>query len=178
MRRHLALASLRVGVITLALFGIYVLAPLGERPDGFIAVELVISLIVFLGVVFWEMAAIVRSSFPGLQAAEAVAVSVPLLILLFSAIYVELAREDLHAFTEPVNRVDAVYFTVTVLATVGFGDITPATAMARLVVTAQMVADLVLVGLIAKVLFGAVQIRRQALAEQPGRPTEKVIPPG
>jgi len=46
---------------------------------------------------------------------------------------------------------------------VGFGDIVPATETARLLVTMQMLTDLVLGGFIAKVLVGAVRRRRDAL---------------
>ena len=40
-------------------------------------------------------------------------------------------------FSEPLTRTDALYFTVTVFSTVGFGDITAKTEAARLVVTGQ-----------------------------------------
>ena len=43
-------------------------------------------------------------------------------------------------FSQPLNHTDALYFTVTVFATVGFGDITATTEAARLVVTGQMIA--------------------------------------
>jgi hypothetical protein len=62
-----------------------------------------------------------------------------------------------------LSRVDAAYFSVTVLTTVGFGDIVATSQTSRLLVTTQMLADLVLVGFIAKVLVGAVQRRRDAL---------------
>ena len=45
-------------------------------------------------------------------------------------------------FSQPLTRIDSVYFTVTTFATVGFGDITATTEAARLVVTGQMIADL------------------------------------
>ena len=44
---------------------------------------------------------------------------------------------------------------MTVLATVGFGDIVPVTAIARVAVMVQMVLDVAFIGLAAKVLFGA-----------------------
>ncbi len=93
--------------------------------------------------------------------------SVPLLILSFAATYYVMAQADQASFTESLSRVDAVYFSVTVLATVGFGDITPTSESARLIVTGQMIVDLIFVGLIAKVLVGAVQRRRQALGHPP-----------
>jgi hypothetical protein len=55
----------------------------------------------------------------------------------------------------------ALYFTVTVFSTVGFGDITAKTGTARLVVTGQMIADLVILGLAIKVIVGAVRRGRQ-----------------
>ena len=45
---------------------------------------------------------------------------------------------NVHALT----RTDALNFTVTVFATVGFGDLAPASRMARLVVTTQILLDL------------------------------------
>ncbi|MFJ5776245.1 potassium channel family protein [Streptomyces sp. NPDC093094] len=62
---------------------------------------------------------------------------------------------------EPLSHSDALYFTVTVFSTVGFGDITAKTEAARLVVTAQMLADLVIPGLAVKVVVGAVRRGRQ-----------------
>jgi hypothetical protein len=44
-----------------------------------------------------------------------------------------------------------------VFSTVGFGDITAKTQTARLVVTGQMIADLIILGLAIKVITGAVR---------------------
>ena len=60
-----------------------------------------------------------------------------------------------------LSHTDGVYFTVTVFSTAGFGDITAKTETARLVVTGQMIADLIILGLAVKVLVGAVR-RSQA----------------
>jgi hypothetical protein len=54
-----------------------------------------------------------------------------------------------------MTRTDALYFTVTVFATVGFGDITAKTEAARLVVTGQMIVDLVTIALVVKVIVDA-----------------------
>jgi len=45
-----------------------------------------------------------------------------------------------------LTRSDSLYFTVTVFSTVGFGDITPKTELARLLVTGQMVVDVIILG--------------------------------
>ena len=163
-RRHLLGMAVRIAAYAIALFVLYAVAPLGHRKDGLIAVKLALSLIALGLVVAWQVRAIVRSPYPRLQAMQAVAISVPLLIVAFAGTYVELAEASPASFTESIDRVGGVYFTVTVLATVGFGDIAPVSSTARLVVTTQMVADLILVGFIAKVVLNAVQDRRRALA--------------
>jgi hypothetical protein len=76
-----------------------------------------------------------------------------------------MGRSDPQQFSEPLTRLDAAYFTVTVFATVGFGDITAVSETARAVVTVQMLGGLVLVGLIARVVVGAVQEARTRRSE-------------
>jgi hypothetical protein len=60
-----------------------------------------------------------------------------------------------------MSRTDALYFTVTTFATVGFGDITARSQGARIIVILQMLADLLVLGFGVKVLLGAVQTGRQ-----------------
>jgi Ion channel len=79
-----------------------------------------------------------------------------LFLLLFASTYVVRARFP-PPTSEPLTRTGALYFTVTVFATVGFGDITDKTEAARLVVTGQMIVALVAVGLAVKVIVGAVK---------------------
>jgi len=60
-------------------------------------------------------------------------------------------------FSEPRTPTNALYFTVTVSPTVGFGDVTAKTGAARLVVTGQMIVDLVTIGLAVKVIVASSQ---------------------
>ena len=55
-----------------------------------------------------------------------------------------------------LTHTDALYFTVTVFTTVGFGDITAKSEGARLLVAGQMVTDLIIIGIGAKIILGAV----------------------
>ena len=53
----------------------------------------------------------------------------------------------------------AVCLIVTVVSTVGFGDITPQTAPARLLVAGPMLLDLVIIGAVVQVIFNAARNR-------------------
>jgi voltage-gated potassium channel len=143
-----------------------------DRASTTVAViMLLIGLVVLIALVAFQVRSIMRSRFPMLRGVEALATSIPLFLLLFAATYVVLAAISAGNFTEPLSRTDALYFTVTVFATVGFGDITAKTEVARLVVTGQMMADLVVLGVGVKVLLGAVQRGRQ-------RQPTGTVPPG
>ena len=142
---------------------LYALAPLGRRVDGSVAVQLAGWLLVFAAVIVWQIRAVLRSTHPGLRAGETVAIAVPLLILIFAAAYFITGRANPAGFSEPLTRIDALYFSVTIFATVGFGDISARSDEARMLVTAQMLVDLILIGFIAKILLGVVQHRRLEL---------------
>jgi hypothetical protein len=101
--------------------------------------------------------AILASDVPRLRAVQAVAVGLPLILLLFASTYLRMSRASPDSFSEALGRTDALYFTVTVFATVGFGDIVPKSEIARIITMIQMIMGLVVVGLVARVLLGAVQ---------------------
>lgn len=163
-RRMAVYAVLRSLLVSCALVVVYAVLPLDQPVDAATVVELALGLSAVGLLLAWDLREVARSSRPRLRAIETLATIVPLFLLLFSAAYFVMDQSGTGSFSQPMTRVDAVYLTVTVFATVGFGDITPVTEVARVVVTVQMLADLVIVGLVAKVLLGAVQqgLRRQA----------------
>jgi len=115
------------------------------------------ALLFFAAFVAFTVRDILRSQRPRLRAIRALVVGVPLLVVLFAATYFTVAAQQPGAFSEPLNRTDGLYFTVTVFTTVGFGDITPVTQLARVLVTIQMLVGVLTVGVIAKIVLGAVQ---------------------
>lgn len=155
-RGWLARALLRqLGTVT-ALTVLYFVLPLKAQA---LAV-LVIGLLGFGLLAAWQVRAVLRSPHPVVRGLDALATTVPLYLLLFATAYVLMSLQTPAAFSEPLDRVDALYFTMTVFATVGFGDIAPVTQTARAVVTVQMVANLVVLGLLLRLLTRAVQINR------------------
>ncbi|MEU9106806.1 potassium channel family protein [Streptomyces xanthophaeus] len=157
-RRLLAVCLLRSAFSAALLTALYYLAPLDGGFGVLTVVLLVLGLLFFGGVVALQASAITRAEHPRLRAVEALSTAVPLFLVLFASTYFLLSAQTPQSFQEPLSRTDALYFTVTVFATVGFGDITPLTEVGRVLVTVQMAADLIVVGVIAKALFGAVRI--------------------
>ena len=155
--RSLLRAAGAIAVLTT----IYYLLPLDHASAWFAGAILVSGLALLTALVFFQIQSVLRSSYPALRAIESLAVSVPLFLLLFAATYMTMEGISGRSFSQPLTHTDALYFTVTVFATVGFGDITPISQGARLLVTAQMLADLVIIGIAIKAIGGAVQRRRQ-----------------
>jgi voltage-gated potassium channel len=157
----------RALLISVALVVLYYWLPLTGELDAFRAVLLVVGLLVLVVLVVWQVRAIVRSQYPGLRAIEALAGVIPLFLLLFAAAYILVANTQPRAFTEPLTRTTALYFTVTVFASVGFGDIAPKADAARVVTMAQMLSDLVVLGLVVRVIFGAARAGRHQQSADP-----------
>lgn len=143
------------------LVAIYYLLPLDHTSTWIAATILIIGLVAFIALVVFQVRWIIRARFPGLRAVEALATSLPLFLLLFSATYVVMAAVSASNFGEKLTHTDALYFTVTVFTTVGFGDITAKSEGARLLVTGQMATDLIILGIGAKIILGAVTRARQ-----------------
>jgi hypothetical protein len=157
-RRRLLLRALLRPLLTAAgLVAAYYLLPMDRPYSTTTAVVLVLGLLAVSALLVWQAWSVTRSPYPRLRAVEALATVFPLLILLFATSYFLLERSQSGSFSESLSRTDAVYFTVTVFSTVGFGDITPRTGTARSTVVLQILADLVLVGVIARVMLEAVR---------------------
>src|SRR5215471_16340471 len=166
--RKIALMLLRALASSAVLVTVYYLLPLDHSSRGLAITMLVIGLVLFIGLVTVQVRSIAGSPYPKLRAIEALATSVPLFLLLFAAAYVVTAAITGGSFSQPMTRTNALYFTVTVFATVGFGDITAKTEAARLLVTGQMILDLIILGVGARVIVGAITRGRQRQAQDAG----------
>jgi voltage-gated potassium channel len=160
-RSILARTTLRSLATATLLVVLYYVAPMNHALDTHTVLLLTVCLAVLAAIIAWRVRGITRSQYPGMRAIETLAAVVPLYILVFAATYFLAARADSAYFSQPLSRTGALYFSVTVLSTVGFGDITAKTDAARLVVTAQMFFDLILLGFGARVFVGAVKLARQ-----------------
>ena len=167
-RRLITLGLARGMAVTIALVVLYYIAPLDHMTGVPFWLSLGLGLLLLAVVAAYQVRAILRSRRPVVRGIEAVAVTVPLFLVLFAATYFLLSQTDPTNFSEaPLTRTDTFYFTVTTFATVGFGDITATSQFARVLVTLQMILDLIVLGAVVRVFIGAVQFARQ-------NPTETV----
>jgi voltage-gated potassium channel len=165
-RRRAALGVLRSLTTIIVLVGLYYLLPLTRLASVPLAVTLVAGLLVLLAVAVWQLRQIGRDRYPVVRAGVALATTVPLFLLLFASAYFVMARDNPANFnTHSLTRTDSLFFTVATFSTVGYGDITAASQAARLVVTAQIILDLLALGLGIRVFLGTVQRARQEPAE-------------
>ncbi|MFM9500239.1 potassium channel family protein, partial [Streptomyces galilaeus] len=78
------------------------------------------------------------------------------------------------SFSEAISRTDVLYFTMTVFSTVGFGDISPRSETARLLVTGQVTASLLLIAACSWSPRSKRDARRRARrASRPARRTDE-----
>jgi len=159
--RRIGWTVLRVLATTAIVVTAYYSLPFDRAATWGVITLLVIGLLALIVLIGFQVRAIVRSAFPNLRAIEALATSLPLFLLLFASTYYVMVRLAPGSFGTDLTRTDAMYFTVTVFTTVGFGDISAKTEAARLVVTGQMIADLLVLGVGIKIILGAVSRGQQ-----------------
>jgi voltage-gated potassium channel len=78
------------------------------------------------------------------------------LVLSFAVLYVVTETVSPGQFAGLANRSDALYFSVTIMGTVGFGDVHAAGTPARLMVTVQMLFNLIYLGTALRVLSAGI----------------------
>lgn len=159
-RRLIYGAVLRAVLTATVLVVLYYLLPFRSLTDSS-ALRFLAGLLIFIGITVWQVKTITGSRYPGLKAAQALALILPLYLLVFASTYYVMEGASAANFSQPLTRTDALYFTVTVFSTVGFGDITPKSQPARIVLIVQMLGDLAVLGAGVRVLLGAVRRGRQ-----------------
>ena len=186
-RRELVAASLRAALSTGVLLAAYYLLPLSThrvhgRPtlvDVATLLRIGVAVAIFITVLVLEIRAIAKARHPMLRAGVAMAVVIPLFLLFFAWIYLTMSHANpgtFHGdFHGSMTRTTALYFTVTIFSTVGFGDITPYSDLARITTTIQMLADLAVIAIVIRLILG---VATRSTAERRGAPDEDPGAPG
>ncbi|GAC57773.1 hypothetical protein GOHSU_25_00080 [Gordonia hirsuta DSM 44140 = NBRC 16056] len=156
--RWLARALLRpLGAACVLLIG-YFLLPFNHDSDLTLLGSVVGGLLL-VAFCLWEIRTFLHAKYPLAAALEMLVALVTLYLVSFSTVYFLLSDYHPGSFNEELTRMDALYFCLTVFTTTGFGDIDALSQAARIAVSFQMAANLVLLGLGAR-LFGMVVTAR------------------
>lgn len=152
--------AVRLGRTLLACAGMvlfYYLVPVGYLPRGMDLVGVALGMLAGLaGLVYVsarQLRVLLRTEpgAPGVRL-DVLALAVVIVVPLFALGYYAISLIDPTQFTDLRTRTDALYFAVTTLATVGFGDVHASGQLARVLVTLQMLFDLVFVALLVSVM--------------------------
>jgi hypothetical protein len=155
--------------VTVGLLLLYVFVPVPGRSGVGALLGLIGGLVVVLILVGWQIRGIVRAQHPVLRAVEVLAFALPLLVVVFAFTYLSLSRADSGSFSEHLSRVDALYYAVSTICTVGFGDISAETDGARILVTLQMLFDFALVAILVRLVILATRagVHRHSVGGEP-----------
>ena len=172
----LAVRVRRALMVILGTMVFYYAVPVGEAPSNLGIVFSVIGVLGGLGLTVWLALRQLRrlmASAPGDESVriEGLLFLVYVVVPMFALGYLGLEKADPGQFDELATKTDSLYFTVSTLATVGFGDVHAVGQLARAVVIVQIAFNLVFVGTLVSLLTRIIHERgtvRRAMAERAG----------
>lgn len=123
----------------------------GGAPAGALVRDALIAL-VGMALVAWVVVRQVRGAGRHELSPLQLLMLVELVACIFSLAYYSLAVHDQGQFVGIHTRLDALYFTLTTMTTVGYGDIHAAAQLARALVCVHLAFNLVFLGLLARLL--------------------------
>ena len=141
-----------------AVLVLYFAVPLEATPSP---ARLVVGLVLTLSALGWVAMIITREARKELSGAAQglrgrhLALLLELALVLFALTYYLLAIHGTDQMVGIGTRLDALYFTASTMATVGYGDVHPVGQVARGVATAHLVFDVVVLALAARLAVRA-----------------------
>lgn len=176
--RWLRLLSLLTLIVTL-----YFLVPVSTTVHREEIVRIVLSVAVFLGLAVGMVRLLRLQIYDSSHRIDGLVAGIALVVVVFAyAFYVLNARRP-DELVGLETRLDALYFAVTTLTTVGYGDVYAAGQLARALVLTQMVFNVIFIATAATVLSTRVRIAAEARGQQrrgqqrsPGSGEERAAP--
>jgi voltage-gated potassium channel len=172
----LAVRVRRALMVILGTMVFYYAVPVGEVPSSLGIVFSVLGVLGGLGITVWLALRQLRRLIGSDPSDESVRIEgllflVYVVVPMFALGYFGLEKADPSQFDELATKTDSLYFTVSTLATVGFGDVHAVGQLARAVVIIQIAFNLVFVGTLVSLLTRIIHERgtvRRVMAERAG----------
>jgi voltage-gated potassium channel len=158
-RQTIRFAAMRIVLAIVLSAGVYFALPFDRVSVAQLWFIVFTAVAALTAVSIMQLRAVAKSEFPTLRGVEALVVSLALLLVSFAGIYIGMSSYDAGAFDEQLDHVGALYFALTTLTTIGYGDIAPVSNAARIVVMVQMVVDVVILGVFIRLVVNAVKSR-------------------
>lgn len=153
---HLKLIAAFVVRIVIGLSVIWLALSFVPETPGIDLAGPIVVIVACAAIYIWyfrrQLKKIKRSKFPQLAAVEALILIATMFLAVFAAIYVMESTSNPAAFSEDLDHFTAYYFALTILATVGFGDITPVSNVARATAMVQMAIDIAFIAVLVKII--------------------------
>lgn len=167
-RRLLVRAGLRIASTLVVLILLYAFVPVDPYSGPGAFPGMIVGLLVLATLVWLQLGWILRAEQPAVRAGEAIVFVTSVFITLFALTHLALSADDPASYSEPLNRIGALYYTVSIISTVGFGDISARSDAARLLVTIQITLGIVAVAGFVRVASLAAQAARRERAPDHG----------
>lgn len=149
-----------LGLLVLA----YSLTPGYRSSSNSVALRMTAAIVIVALATVLALRSVSRADYPVLRAVETVVLLVGLLLVGFAGVYLRASAYDATSFSEPLDHTGALYFALTSATTVGFGDIAPRSNPARIAAMVQMVCNVVVIGVVTRLVIGTAQRRSRRAA--------------
>jgi nitrogen fixation-related uncharacterized protein len=162
-----------VALVVLGTVGYYLVPVPGQMRESSWAILFgcgVVALAILIAVAIWRL----------LRAGENVRIRALVLLLVLTVLFFSWADDSVARlpgqFDDLHTKTDALYFTISTVATVGFGDVHAAGQLARAAVTVQIVFNLVFLGAALAMISGFVRERAQSRRTSSGHHDDGASP--
>jgi hypothetical protein len=132
--------------VTGGLVVLYFAVPVTTKVDGDLVLRGVSSVLVLLLLGLGVLRQLKKHLEQDDRRIDGLIITIVTVVVVFSFVFYALARHVPGEFAQMTTRVDALYFTVATMATVGFGDVHATGQMARSLVLVLMTFNVVFVG--------------------------------
>ena len=173
-------STLRKAVVTVLTIVVpvvaYFVVPLDREFGEVLAAMLVVfAAAALIPISIRQAQTVLRSADPLFDALRCIVSALVFLVIAFSSAYFVLATKYDDEIQGLETKLDAIYFTITILATVGFGDISATGQAGRAIVTGQMVVNFAVLAVALRVISWALKERGpEAFARRgPPRPRQR-----